>query len=48
MNLSDYALPPDIVEQLEEMDPAERQAVLDELSVRPDLWGEESEVMLYE
>ena len=47
-DLSDYALPPDIVEQLEEMEPAERQSVLDELAVRPDLWGEESEVMLYE
>ena len=46
--LSDYSLPQDILEQLEEMEPAERQAVLDELTVRPDLWGEESEVMLYE
>ena len=46
--LSEYSLPQDILEQLGEMEPAERQVVLDELSVRPDLWGEESEVMLYE
>ena len=46
--LSEYSLPQDILDQLEEMEPAERQAVLDELAIRPDLWGDESEVMLYE
>ena len=47
-DLSEYSLPQDILDQLEEMEPAERQAVLDELAIRPDLWGDESEVMLYE
>ena len=42
---SDYSLPEDILEQLAEMEPAERKAVLDELALRPDLWGEEREVM---
>ena len=46
--LSEYCLPQDILDQLEEMEPAERQAVLDELVIRPDLWSDESEVMLYE
>jgi len=40
------ALPYDFVEELEEMSPAERQVVLDELAARPELWDEESEVML--
>ena len=47
-DLNEYSLPQDILEQLEEMSPAERRAVLDDLSARPDLWGEESEVMLYD
>ena len=47
-DLDEYSLPQDIVEQLEEMEPSERQAVLDELAVRPDLWDQESEVMYYE
>ena len=42
------SLPQDILEQLEDMDPAERQAVLDELAIRTDLWDEEREVLLYE
>ncbi len=46
-DVSEYSLPQDLLEQLEEMEPAERKAVLDELAVRPDLWGEE-EVMLYD
>ena len=46
--LSEYSLPQDILDQLEEMEPAERQAVLDELAIRPDLWGDESEVIVYE
>ena len=40
-DISEYSLPQDLLEQLEEMEPAERKAVLDELAVRPDLWGEE-------
>jgi proteasome lid subunit RPN8/RPN11 len=40
----DYALPSDIVEQLEWMEPAERRAVLAELAGRPDLWSDEVEV----
>ena len=47
-DLDYYSIPDDLIEQLEEMEPAERQAVLDELAVRPDLWSQESEVMLYE
>jgi len=39
------ALPYDFLEEFEKMEPAERQFVLDELSERPDLWDEESEVM---
>jgi len=42
----EYALPADIVEQLELMEPAERRAVLDELAGRPDLWSDEMEVYL--
>lgn len=48
VDLDSYALPYDFIEELEEMSPAERQVVLDELSARPDLWNEESEVMFYE
>ena len=47
IKLFGYSLPQHLLEQLEEMEPAERKAVLDELSVRPDLCGEE-EVMLYD
>lgn len=47
-DLNEYSLPQDLLEQLEEMEPAERQAVLNELAVGPDLWGEESEVVFYE
>ena len=47
-DLSEYSLPQDILEQLEEMEPAERKAVLDDLAIRPGLWDEESEVMLYD
>jgi len=42
--ISEYDLPPDILEQLEAMEPAERKAVLDELVVRPELWSEEEVV----
>ncbi len=44
----EYSLPQDIIEQLEELEPAERRAVMDELSVRPELWEDESEVMFYD
>ncbi len=40
----DWALPGDIVDQLELMAPEERQNVMDELAGRADLWQEESEV----
>ena len=43
--LSDYSLPGDLLEQLEEMEPAERKAVLDELAVRPDLWEDADEIV---
>lgn len=42
---SSYALPYDFINELEKMDPAERQFILDELGDRPELWDEESEVM---
>jgi len=41
-----YALPSDILEQIEDMEPEERQYILDELAVRPDLWGEEEVLSL--
>ena len=44
-DLSDYSLPGDLLEQLEEMEPAERKAVLDELAVRPDLWEDADEIV---
>jgi len=46
-DLDEYSLPQDILEQLEDMEPAERKAILDELSSRPDLWADE-EVMFYD
>jgi len=44
-DFSDYALPYDFINELEKMEPAERQFILDELADRPELWDEESEVM---
>jgi hypothetical protein len=44
-DVTSYALPYDFVNELEKMEPAERQLVLDELADRPDLWDEESEAM---
>lgn len=41
--LSDYALPYDFIDELENMEPTERQFILDELSARPDLWDEQEE-----
>jgi hypothetical protein len=40
-----YALPYDFIDELENMNPDERQFILDELAVRPDLWDEEEEVI---
>jgi proteasome lid subunit RPN8/RPN11 len=37
--------PDDWLEELEGMEPEERRLVLDELAARPELWGEESEVL---
>jgi len=39
-------LPCDFLSEFEDMDPAQRQLILDELAERPELWNEESEVML--
>jgi hypothetical protein len=43
-DLSSFALPYDFIDELEKMEPAERQFILDELADRPDLWDQE-EVM---
>jgi proteasome lid subunit RPN8/RPN11 len=42
-DLDDYALPREFVNELENMEPTERQFVLNELVERPDLWNEEQE-----
>jgi len=48
-DLGGYSLSQDILEQLQEMEPAERKAVLDELAARPELWGDvDEEVTLYD
>lgn len=44
----DSCLASDLIEQLEELDPMERQVVLEELAIRPDLWGSEREEVFYE
>ena len=41
--LGRVSVPDDWMEELEAMEPAERQLIMDELAVRPDLWGEETE-----
>jgi proteasome lid subunit RPN8/RPN11 len=46
VDLSSYALPYDFLEEFEDMEPAERQFILDELAGRPELWDEEKEVMV--
>ena len=38
----------DMIEELEQMDPAERQAFMDELAVRSDFWDECESEVLYE
>ena len=45
-DLSSYALPYDFLEEFEQMELQERQFILDGLADRPELWDEESEVML--
>ncbi len=47
-DLSGYTCPEDWLEDLEAMEPAERQAILDELGIRPDLWEEREEVLFYD
>ena len=39
----DYSVPDDWLGELEAMEPAERQYILDELAGRPDLWEEGEE-----
>ena len=46
-DLENYARPSDVLEQIEEMEPEERQYVLEELAARPDLWMEESERCIF-
>jgi len=43
-DLTRRSIPDDWLEELEAMEPAERQLVLDELAGRPDLWGDRAEV----
>jgi proteasome lid subunit RPN8/RPN11 len=38
----------DLIRELEKIDPVQRQLILDELAERPDLWGDEEEVMFYD
>jgi len=44
-SMDDYAFSREFLEEFEEMEPAERQFVLNELGARPDLWDDESGVM---
>jgi len=39
------ALPYDLLSEFEDMDPAQRQIILDELADRPELWDDEREVL---
>jgi len=47
-NFCDYGLPYGygFMDDFQDLDPEERQMVLDELACQPDLWDQESEVML--
>jgi len=45
-DLTRCSVPDNWLEELEAMEPAERQLVMDELAARPDLWGEEGEALL--
>jgi len=40
-----HALPYDFLVEFEDMEPAQRQLILDELAERPELWDEEREVL---
>jgi proteasome lid subunit RPN8/RPN11 len=42
--MADYALSDDLMVELERMEPAERQCILDELAERSEFWDQESEV----
>ena len=44
-DLDSYALPYDFLDEFEQMEPQERQFILDELANRPELWNPKSEVM---
>lgn len=45
-DLSSYALPYDFLDEFQQMEPAERQFILDELADRPDLWDEKGVMAL--
>jgi len=45
-DLNGYALPYDFIDELEKMEPAERQFILDELAESPELWDEEGVMAL--
>jgi proteasome lid subunit RPN8/RPN11 len=45
-DLAACSVPDNWLEELEAMEPAERQLVMDELAARPDLWGGEGEALL--
>jgi hypothetical protein len=45
-DLSDYALPYDFLDEFEQMEPEERQFIMDELADRPDLWDEKGVMVL--
>jgi hypothetical protein len=45
-DLSSYALPYDFLDEFEQMEPKERQFILDELADRPDLWDEKGVMTL--
>lgn len=45
-DLFDWGLPCDFMDEFAELDPEERQMVLDELASQPDLWDQEGEVIL--
>ena len=46
MDLDKFALPHDFMDEFEDMEPAERQFILDELADRPELWNEEEVMFL--
>ncbi len=46
-NVSNYSVPDDWLEELEAMEPSERQCILDELADRPDLWSESEVICEY-